>query len=278
MCAFLVPDTTRNEVGGDTSRSSNLACRGLDAETSTANHSCRSAHAVAQYIALQVFRGGALVGATFQSTFRADAVTLELDWEQSEPEVEPIRFAPVQLYENEREDLIMLAHQQYKELFKNVRFAQANGFATNVRAFARTTRATVCAETKIHATIPELVDVFLGDRTNAAIGRAAVDDEDRSQQESQELAQPRAPHPAAMLYCRSGGDIASAETAVSVLRDSGAKEARPHLRTLRGRLPGSDQPPAGAHATLQWVVALGQPRRQARPEVLQRVRTAEIEA
>ncbi|KAG6587338.1 uncharacterized protein IUM83_03083 [Phytophthora cinnamomi] len=86
--------------------------------------------------------------------------------------VEPIRFAPVQLYENEREDLIMLAHQQYKELFKNVRFAQANGFATNVRAFARTTRATVCAETKIHATIPELVDVFLGDRTNAAIGFA----------------------------------------------------------------------------------------------------------
>lgn len=86
--------------------------------------------------------------------------------------MEPIHFTPVQLYENEREDLIKLAHQQYKELFKNVRFAQANGFATKVSAFARTTRATVCAETKIHATIPELVDVFLGDRTNAAIGFA----------------------------------------------------------------------------------------------------------
>ncbi|KUF96601.1 Cyclin-H1-1 [Phytophthora nicotianae] len=85
---------------------------------------------------------------------------------------EPIRFTPVQLYENEREDLIKLAHEQYKTLFRNVRFAQANGFATQVRAFARTTRATVCAETRIHATIPELVDVFLGDRTNAAIGFA----------------------------------------------------------------------------------------------------------
>ncbi|ETP01369.1 hypothetical protein, variant 1 [Phytophthora nicotianae CJ01A1] len=85
---------------------------------------------------------------------------------------EPIRFTPVQLYENERDDLIKLAHEQYKTLFRNVRFAQANGFATQVRAFARTTRATVCAETRIHATIPELVDVFLGDRTNAAIGFA----------------------------------------------------------------------------------------------------------
>ncbi|KAG3092677.1 hypothetical protein PI124_g9190 [Phytophthora idaei] len=85
---------------------------------------------------------------------------------------EPIRFTPVQLYENEREDLIKLAHEQYVTLFKNVRFAQANGFASQVRAFSRTTRATVCAETKIHATIPELVDVFLGDRTNAAIGFA----------------------------------------------------------------------------------------------------------
>ncbi|KAG6961986.1 hypothetical protein JG687_00007383 [Phytophthora cactorum] len=85
---------------------------------------------------------------------------------------EPIRFTPVQLYENEREDLIKLAHEQYVTLFKNVRFAQANGFASQIRAFSRTTRATVCAETKIHATIPELVDVFLGDRTNAAIGFA----------------------------------------------------------------------------------------------------------
>ncbi|KAG3192099.1 hypothetical protein PC128_g10687 [Phytophthora cactorum] len=85
---------------------------------------------------------------------------------------EPIRFTPVQLYENEREDLIKLAHEQYVTLFKNVRFAQANGFASQIRAFSRTTRATVCAETKIHATIPELVDMFLGDRTNAAIGFA----------------------------------------------------------------------------------------------------------
>ncbi|KAG7394692.1 hypothetical protein PHYBOEH_004816 [Phytophthora boehmeriae] len=85
---------------------------------------------------------------------------------------DPIEFTPAQLYENEREDLIKMAHEQYKTLFQNVRFAQANGFATKVSAFARTTRATVCAETKIHATIPELVDVFLGDRTNAAIGFA----------------------------------------------------------------------------------------------------------
>lgn len=85
---------------------------------------------------------------------------------------EHIEFMPVPLYDNEREDLIKLAHEQYKTLFQNVRFAQANGFATKVSAFARTTRATVCAETQIHATIPELVDVFLGDRTNAAIGFA----------------------------------------------------------------------------------------------------------
>ncbi|KAG1703538.1 hypothetical protein DVH05_007484 [Phytophthora capsici] len=91
---------------------------------------------------------------------------------KSDGTMEPIRFTPVQLYENEREDLIRLAHEQYKELFKNVRFAQVNGFATKVSAFARTTRATVCAETKIHASIKELVDVFLGDRTNAAIGFA----------------------------------------------------------------------------------------------------------
>ncbi|KAL4123926.1 hypothetical protein PRIC2_009770 [Phytophthora ramorum] len=86
--------------------------------------------------------------------------------------LEPICFTPVQLYENEREDLIKLAHEQYKELFKNVRLAQSNGFATHISSFARTTRATVCAETTMHATIPELVDVFLGDRTNAAIGFA----------------------------------------------------------------------------------------------------------
>ncbi|GMF60765.1 unnamed protein product [Phytophthora fragariaefolia] len=85
---------------------------------------------------------------------------------------ESIHFTPVQHYESEREDLIKLAHQQYKELFKNVRFAQANGFATKVRAFSRTTRATVCAETKIHATIPELVELFLGGRISAAIGFA----------------------------------------------------------------------------------------------------------
>ncbi|RLN88899.1 hypothetical protein BBJ28_00002224 [Nothophytophthora sp. Chile5] len=86
--------------------------------------------------------------------------------------VDPIRFTPASLYENEREDLIKMAHEQYKNLFQNVRFAQANGFATKVSAFARTTRATVCAETKIHASIPELVDVFLGERVNAAIGFA----------------------------------------------------------------------------------------------------------
>ncbi|RLN94890.1 hypothetical protein BBJ28_00002434 [Nothophytophthora sp. Chile5] len=101
---------------------------------------------------------------------------------------DPIRFAPASLYENEREDLIKLAHEQYKNLFQNVRFAQANGFATKVSAFARTTRATVCAETKIHASIPELVDVFLGERVNAAIGFA------QSQQIYRFLA-PSAEHP-----------------------------------------------------------------------------------
>ncbi|KAG7382559.1 hypothetical protein PHYPSEUDO_004758 [Phytophthora pseudosyringae] len=85
---------------------------------------------------------------------------------------DPVRFTPVQLYENEREDLIKLAHEQYKALFRNVRLAQANGFATRVSAFARTTRATVCADAKIRATLPELVGVFLGERTNAAIGFA----------------------------------------------------------------------------------------------------------
>lgn len=85
---------------------------------------------------------------------------------------EAIRFAPVMLYDGEREDLIRLAHEQYKNLFQLIHFTMANGFATKVSAHGSTTRATVCGTSKIRASIPEMVDVFLGERTNAAIGFA----------------------------------------------------------------------------------------------------------
>lgn len=83
-----------------------------------------------------------------------------------------IRFTPAELYDKEREDLIQFAHQQYKNLFQIIRFTLSNGFATKVSAFGRTTRATVCGTSRIRASIPEMVDVFLGERTNAAIGFA----------------------------------------------------------------------------------------------------------
>uniref|UniRef100_K3W5B4 START domain-containing protein n=1 Tax=Globisporangium ultimum (strain ATCC 200006 / CBS 805.95 / DAOM BR144) TaxID=431595 RepID=K3W5B4_GLOUD len=84
-----------------------------------------------------------------------------------------IRFAPDPLRDLEREKLVTLGHREFADLFATIRFARSSGFGTKVRSSARSTRATICVPTQIHATLEEVADVFFSDRTNAAIGFAA---------------------------------------------------------------------------------------------------------
>lgn len=88
------------------------------------------------------------------------------------PDQYSIRFTAKPLRELERAELAAQGRREFEALFASIRFVMSSGFGTKVRSSDNSTRAIICVPSRIHATLPEVADVFFSDRTNAAIGFA----------------------------------------------------------------------------------------------------------